>query len=240
MKAILSGASGGISEGFVLGALSCIIWTLTLQTTIKYVIIAIRADNKGEGGIMSIYAIVRKQGRWIFVPAIIGAAALLADGIITPSITIMSATEGLTNVNAQIPVVLIALIIITVLFTVQQFGTSFIGRSFGPVKFNWFLMLATLGFALYFRQAMISGSYTIISEAIQLNFWPKFRISHHTIVRRANVCSQHQLVLIFGLCGCYIVFPKIIKHGSRLWSFDCHHHADDHYLIILLPALYKT
>jgi KUP system potassium uptake protein len=95
MKAILAGSQGTITTDFILGAISCIIWTLTLQTTVKYVLITLRADNKGEGGIMALYALVRKRKKWLFALAIIGGSALLADGIITPSITIVSAVEGL-------------------------------------------------------------------------------------------------------------------------------------------------
>ena len=95
MRAIVGGAVGGITPGFIYGAISCIIWTLTLQTTLKYIIVTLRADNKGEGGIFSLYALVRRRNRWIYIVALIGGAALLADGVITPSITVVSAVEGL-------------------------------------------------------------------------------------------------------------------------------------------------
>ncbi len=292
MKAILTGTQGAISTDFILGAISCIIWTLTLQTTVKYVLITLRADNKGEGGILALYALVRKRKKWLFALAIIGGSTLLADGIITPSITIVSAVEGLQLQFHDIEILPIALLIVTVLFLIQQFGTSAIGKSFGPMMFIWFSMLAVLGFtqlvqlpevltsfnpyyavhllyhyphgflllgavflcttgaeALYSdlghcgihniriswvfvkislilnylgqgawillqhkkgielpnpffavmpmwflpmgvviataaaviaSQALISGSYTIISEAIQLNFWPKVRVSYPT------------------------------------------------------------
>ena len=292
MKAILSASQGSIEVDFILGAISCIIWTLTLQTTVKYVLITLRADNRGEGGIMALYALVRKRKKWLFVLAIVGGSTLLADGIITPSITIVSAVEGLQLQFPNIEVLPIALIIVTTLFLIQQFGTSAIGKSFGPMMMIWFGMLAVLGFiqliqfpvimkafnpyyaihllyhyphgflllgavflcttgaeALYSdlghcgianiriswifvkislilnylgqgawilmqhkegivlpnpffaimpswfqlvgviiatiaaviaSQALISGSYTIISEAIQLNFWPKVRVSYPT------------------------------------------------------------
>lgn len=99
MKAIIAGSGGTIDTDFIRGAISCVFWTLTLQTTIKYVLITMRADNKGEGGIFSLYALIRKRQRWVYVFAIIGASALLADGIITPSITVVSAVEGLTMVD---------------------------------------------------------------------------------------------------------------------------------------------
>ncbi len=292
MKAILSASRGTIELDFILGAISCIIWTLTLQTTVKYVLITLRADNRGEGGILALYALVRKRKKWLFALAIIGGSTLLADGIITPSITIVSAVEGLQLQFPSIQILPIALIIVAALFLIQQFGTSAIGKSFGPMMIIWFSMLALLGFihmiqfpvilkafnpyyaihllyhyphgflllgavflcttgaeALYSdlghcgianirvswifvkisliinylgqgawilmqhkegvtlpnpffaimpmwflplgvliataaaviaSQALISGSYTIISEAIQLNFWPKVRVSYPT------------------------------------------------------------
>jgi KUP system potassium uptake protein len=136
-----------ISEMLILGALSCIFWTLTLQTTIKYVIITLRADNKGEGGIFSLYTLVRRYRKWLIIPAIVGGAALLADGIITPPISVASAIEGLETYykGAEIPTVPIVIGILVVLFTIQQFGTKFVGKAFGPVMFTWFGMLAIFG-----------------------------------------------------------------------------------------------
>lgn len=144
MRAILGGASS-ITDSFVMGGLSCIFWTLTLQTTIKYIIFALRADNKGEGGIFALFALIRKRASWAFIFAIIGGCTLLADSIITPAITIVSAVEGLLIRNPRIPVVPIALIIITLLFFIQKFGTKTIGRSFGPIMLVWFTMLGVLG-----------------------------------------------------------------------------------------------
>lgn len=149
MKAIVNAKDGGSNMPFneyIEGALSCIIWTLTLQTTIKYVIIALRADNKGEGGILALFSLVKnlKKG-WLYLIAIIGAAALIADGVITPSLTVMSAIEGLEIYNPHTPVVPITIGILIVIFVVQQFGTSFIGKFFGPVMVVWFLVLGGLG-----------------------------------------------------------------------------------------------
>ena len=292
MKAIVAGSAGNITENFILGAVSCIIWTLTLQTTVKYVMITLRADNKGEGGILALYTLVRRRAKWLYIVALIGGSALLADGVITPAITVVSAVEGLQLNYPELSVIPIAIAIIVALFLVQQFGTATIGKSFGPIMLVWFSMLAILGLsqilkypsilkafnpgyaidllanhpqgfillgavflcttgaeALYsdlghcgFRniriswlfvktslilnylgqgvwilqqstptseipnpfygimptwflaygiliataaaviasQALISGSYTIISEAIQLNLWPKLRISYPT------------------------------------------------------------
>jgi KUP system potassium uptake protein len=145
MKAILS--AGGLPNlDLILGAISCIIWTLTLQTTVKYVLITLKADNRGEGGIFSLFALLRRKRKWLFIFAIVGGSTLLADGIITPSITVLSAVEGLKLINHGIPVLSIAILIITGLFFIQQFGTSFIGKSFGPIMFIWFSVLGTLGF----------------------------------------------------------------------------------------------
>lgn len=149
LNAIINGKT--ITEELIIGALSLIIWTLTLQTTIKYVILTLRADNKGEGGIFSLFALVRRRKKWLVFPAMLGGAALLADGMITPPISVTSAIEGLKQVPAlhdisQWTVIYIVIVILSVLFFVQQFGTTFIGRSFGPVMTVWFTMLAALGF----------------------------------------------------------------------------------------------
>jgi KUP system potassium uptake protein len=148
MNAIISGKV--ISEELILGGLSCIIWTLTLQTTVKYVILTLQADNRGEGGIFSLYTLVRRQKKWLVLPAMIGGAALLADGMITPPITVTSAIEGLRQLKAleaisQRQVVYIVIAIISLLFFVQQFGTASIGKMFGPIMLVWFAMLAFLG-----------------------------------------------------------------------------------------------
>jgi KUP system potassium uptake protein len=139
--------SDPIAEDVVLGALSCIFWTLTLLTTIKYVILTLRADNRGEGGIFALYALVRKNARWLLIPAIIGGSALLADGIITPPISVSSAVEGLRKIHPHIQTVPIVLAILTLLFSIQHFGTRIVGRSFGPVMLGWFSMLSILGCA---------------------------------------------------------------------------------------------
>lgn len=134
-----------ITEQLILGGLSCVFWTLTLQTTIKYVIITLRADNKGEGGIFSLYTLVRRKKKWLIVPAMIGGAALLADGIITPPISVASAVEGLSYFNKDIDTLPIVIGILILIFVIQQFGTKFVGRAFGPVMLIWFLMLGGLG-----------------------------------------------------------------------------------------------
>src|ERR1700759_3228565 len=144
---------GQVNEDLVFGAISCIFWTLTLQTTFKYVIITLQADNKGEGGVFSLYALVRRYGKKLVYPAIIGAGTLLADGIITPPISVTSAIEGLNSVHGLESVIVpgnnlvveLVLVIILLLFVFQRFGTKVVGGSFGPIMFIWFSMLAILG-----------------------------------------------------------------------------------------------
>jgi KUP system potassium uptake protein len=134
-----------INVNTIMGSVSCIFWTITLQTSIKYIGIALRADNKGEGGIFALFALIRKKYRWAYFIALIGGCMLLADSIITPAITVTSAIEGLQVKYPDIKVVPIVLIIISALFFSQQFGTRFLGKSFGPVMMVWFIVLASFG-----------------------------------------------------------------------------------------------
>jgi KUP system potassium uptake protein len=309
-----------IETDFIVGILSCVIWTLTIQTTIKYVIITLRADNKGEGGIFSLFALLRKSKRWVYILAIIGGSTLLADGIITPSITVVSSIEGLQLINPAIKVVPIVIAILTALFLVQQFGTEYIGKFFGPVMFFWFLMLGVLGLleiheqlsvlkafnpwyavhllwkypgsilllgavflcttgaealytdlghcgikniriswifvkitlilnylgqgawllshgnainnltnpffafmpawflpfgvalataaAIIASQALISGSYTLISEAISLNFWPKIKIKYPTLQKGQMYISSINWFLWFSCMLVVLIFRE--------------------------------
>jgi len=324
LNAIFTTILGGkqdINPLNVLGVLSCIIWTLTLQTTVKYVIITLRADNKGEGGIFSLFSLVRKKAKWLVLPAIVGGCALLADGIITPSITVTSAIEGLTK-KFDVPVIPIVLSILTVLFIIQQFGTNLVGKLFGPVMFVWFAVLGVLGLtfivkdfsilkafnpyyaihllttnnlaflilggvflcttgaeALYSdlghcgrnnirtswifvkitlilnylgqgvwilqnsdsyvpgakmnpffqivpdqfqipmvilatmaaviaSQALISGSFTLISEAVRLNLWPKIRIVYPSVSKGQLYVPSINWMLWIGCCGIVLLFEK--------------------------------
>lgn len=135
-----------ITEDLVLGGLSCIIWTLTLVTTIKYVYLALNADNKGEGGIFALYALVRKyRASWVIYPAIIGCATLISDGFMTPAISISSAVEGIAIDYPDIPTAPIVIIILIFLFFFQQFGTNVVGKTFGPIMSVWFITIATFG-----------------------------------------------------------------------------------------------
>lgn len=315
-----------IEEKLILGALSCIIWTLTLQTTVKYVWLTLKADNNGEGGIFSLYALVRRQRRWLVLPAMIGGAALLADGMITPPISVTSAIEGLRQMPAfrfvdQTTIVYIVLGILVILFFLQQFGTDSIGKLFGPIMFIWFSMLAALGAghlvddlgifkalsphyaiellttypkgfwilgavflcttgaealysdlghcgrgniriswiyvktclilnylgqgawllaqykgrifdtsvgnpfynvmpawfvvpgiiiataaAIIASQALITGSFTLISESMRLNLWPKFRINYPTEERGQSYIPAINFMLFIGCCGITLYF----------------------------------
>ena len=155
MKALLADLKGNqnLTENYIIGCLSLVFWTLMLMTTVKYVLIALKADNHGEGGIFALYALVRHQKRWLIVPALIGGAALLADGTLTPAVTVTSAIEGLKGVTlgkhvligTQNDVIIVTFTILLVLFLIQRFGTSFIGQGFGPVMLLWFSFLAVVG-----------------------------------------------------------------------------------------------
>lgn len=155
-KALLAGQGGimSVTEEFILGALSLVIWTVTLLTTVKYVLVSLRADNHGEGGIFALYSIVRRCARWLIIPAMLGGSALLADGVLPPAVTITTAVEGLRTIpelhavigDNQVKVVIITLVIVCLLFAVQRAGTSKIGRAFGPVMTFWFLFLGVTGF----------------------------------------------------------------------------------------------
>lgn len=155
MKAIIAGNGGllTMSTDVVLGALSLIIWTLTLITTVKYVMVAMKADNHNEGGIFALYSLVKRSAKWLIIPAMIGGAALLADGILTPAVTVTTAIEGLRTIPAahaiigdkQHIVVIITIAILCTLFALQKAGTSTIGKAFGPVMTLWFLFLGAMG-----------------------------------------------------------------------------------------------
>ena len=155
MKSILEGNGGitQVNEEFIIGSLSLVIWTITLLTTFKYVLIAMKADNHGEGGIFSLYSLVKACGKWLIFPAMLGGAALLADGVLTPAVTVTTAVEGLRSIESmnrflgsgQGTVVLITLLIISLLFLAQRAGTSKIGKAFGPVMLLWFGFLGAMG-----------------------------------------------------------------------------------------------
>lgn len=134
-----------IDETLVLGGVSCVFWTLIFQTTIKYITLTLMADNQGEGGIFSLYALVKRYGKYLVIPTILGATTLLADGIITPPISVASAVEGLEMIIPHIPTVPIVVVILSLLFFFQRFGTQKVGTAFGPVMFIWFSVLLVVG-----------------------------------------------------------------------------------------------
>jgi len=365
MRAIISGTSGKMDELLIYGGLSCIFWTLTLSTTIKYITITLRADNNGEGGIFALFALIKQKSSWAAVLTMIGGAALLADGVIMPSITVTSSIEGLRLFNPDIPVVPIVLLIIGVIFFIQQFGTTFIGSSFGPIMAIWFITLGILGFsqllmypdilkavnpeyayrflseypggfillgavflcttgaealyadlghcgrkniraswifvktalllnyfgqgawlmmnlesgskvnpffeimpkwfllpgvalataaAIIASQAIISGSFTLISEAVSLNFWPKVRILHPTFIRGQVylpfvnwflwiACSlvvfsfkeSNNMNAAYGLA---ITITEIMT--TFLLSYYLYQKGVNHRLILLLIVVYLT
>ncbi|MFZ5629077.1 MAG: KUP/HAK/KT family potassium transporter [Spirochaetota bacterium] len=326
---VLSAIGNGkvISKQLIYGGLSCVFWTLMLVTTFKYVIVTLRADNKGEGGIFSLYTLVRRRSKWLIMPAIVGGCALLADGMITPPISVSSAIEGLEVLFPGIPTVKIVLGILTGLFFVQQFGTNAVGRAFGPMMLVWFSMLAALGLmhisdhpdiikalnpyyaiqllteypkgffilgavflcttgaealytdlghcgrgnirvswvfvvtalllnyfgqgaflmsqegqmistegklpsgltpfyglmpewflpigigiatiaAIIASQALISGTYTLIAEAIRLNLWPKVRIKYPSLLKGQIYVPSANRILWLGCCGVTLYFQK--------------------------------
>lgn len=155
MKAIVNenGGIANVNREYIVGSISLILWTITLLTTVKYVLIALKATNHGEGGIFSLYALVRKKTKWLVLPALIGGAALLADGTLTPAVTVTTAIEGLKNmrfgndipVPNQNSVLIITIIILLFLFSIQRMGTSIIGKTFGPIMLIWFTFLGLTG-----------------------------------------------------------------------------------------------
>jgi KUP system potassium uptake protein len=365
MRAIIIGGSKNFNELLIYGGLSCIFWTLTLSTTIKYVLITLRADNNGEGGIFALFALIKQKSSWPAILTIIGGAALLADGVLTPSITVTSAVEGLKLINPGIHVVPIVLLILAMLFFIQQFGTNFVGSSFGPIMLIWFSTLGILGFsqlilhpgilaainpvyayrflahypggfillgavflcttgaealyadlghcgrkniqaawifvkvtlllnyfgqgawlmmhietgayvnpffemmprwflipgvilatsaAIIASQAIISGSFTLISEAVSLNFWPKIRILHPTYVRGQVYLptinwflwiATSLVVLFFGVStnmnaayGLAITITEIMT--TFLLSFYLFQKGLNHRLVLTLFMTYLT
>lgn len=223
-----------VSPELILGGLSCIIWTLTLQTTVKYVILTLKADNKGEGGIFSLYALVRRQRKWLVFPAIIGGASLLADGMITPPISVTSAVEGLKQIPffssiGDSTIVLIVLGILVVLFFAQQFGTVSIGKMFGPIMFTWFLMLAVLGTVHIFDDLYIFKAFNPYYAVKLLALYP----GGFWILGAVFLCTTGAEALYsdLGHCGrgnirfswIYVKSALIINYlGQGAWLLENH------------------
>ncbi len=198
-----------ISTELIYGGLSCVFWTLTLQTTLKYVVLTLRADNNGEGGIFSLYALVRKRGVWLYVPAMLGGATLLADGIITPPISVASAVEGLRLIYPDLPTVPIVIAIISGLFLIQSFGTSVVGRAFGPLMLVWFSMLAILGVGWIINEPGIFVALSPHHAYLLLTDYP----SGFWILGAVFLCTTGAEALYsdLGHCG---------RHNIRIsWAF---------------------
>ena len=155
MKSIVegNGGIGNVNRDFIIGSISLVLWTVTLLTTLQTVIIALKATNHGEGGIFALYILVRKRAKWLVLPALIGGAAILADGTLTPAVTVTTAIEGLKGLNfggnvpvsTQNMVIAITVVILLVLFSIPKMGTSIIGKAFGPIMFLWFTFLGVMG-----------------------------------------------------------------------------------------------
>lgn len=181
MKSIVNGNGGllNISPDFILGSLSLVIWTLILLTTLKYVIIAMQADNHGEGGIFSLYSLVKHCGKWLIIPAMIGGGALLADGVLTPAVTVTTAIEGLKSVDLieriigdnQNIIIITVIIIVSLLFLIQRLGTSSIGKAFGPIMMLWFCILGIVGFVNMMSHFEVLRAFNPI-RAIHVLFGP--------------------------------------------------------------------
>jgi KUP system potassium uptake protein len=165
-----------ISELLVYGGVSAVFWTLTLQTSIKYIWLTLEADNHGEGGIFSLYSLVRRRGKWLMWPAIIGAGTLLADGIITPPISVSSAIEGLKILDPSLSetyIIGVVVVIITLLFGFQQFGTKVVGASFGPIMLVWFTTIGTLGLGQVLHHPGILAALNPMYAIKLLTVYPK-------------------------------------------------------------------
>lgn len=234
MKAIVNARKEGGNlpfDEYIEGALSCIIWTLTLQTTLKYVIIALRADNKGEGGILSLYSLVKRlKKKWLYVVAIVGASTLVADSVITPSLTVMSAVEGLKIYNPHTPVVAITLIILAIVFFIQQFGTASIGKFFGPVMVAWFLVLGIFGSVHIFDHLDILKSFNPYYAYNLITHSP----SAIVIMGAVFLCTTGAEALYsdLGHCGkqnirvswIFVKVMLILNYlGQGSWLLDNHH-----------------
>lgn len=208
VKAIISGGSD-FNKLLIYGSLSCVFWTLTLQTTIKYVFITLTADNKGEGGIYALFALLRKKPQWAAILTMVGASALLADGVITPAITVTSAVEGLRLFSPGIPVVLFVLLIFAVLFSMQRFGTNVVGGSFGPVMLIWFSVLAVTGSAMVIRNPSVLAA---LNPAWALRFLTQYP-GGFILLGAVFLCTTGAEALYsdLGHCG--------IKNIKISWAF---------------------
>jgi KUP system potassium uptake protein len=209
-----------ITELLAFGGVSAIFWTLTFQTTIKYVFITLRADNKGEGGIFSLYTLIRKYRRWLVFPAIAGGSFLLADSIITPPISVSSAIEGLKPQFPNIPIMPLVIGILVLLFVIQRKGTSFLGKLFGPIMMIWFTMIAILGLG------ELIGNLSVFKA---LNPYYAYKM-----------LSEHPggFWLLGGVFLCRKVVEEMVKNkevniNSRYSSLDKHNITGDFRFVVM-------
>ncbi len=236
MRAVLNALPAGqlSRPDYILGAVSCVIWTLTIQTTLKYVIITLRADNKGEGGILSLYALIRQKYRWAYILAGIGAATLLADGIITPAMTVMSAVEGLNTIAPHIPVIPVTIAIVLVLFLLQPFGTGSLGKYFGPLMIAWFTMMAAVGLSQLIHDFSVFRAF---NPMYAINFLIEVPQTMF-ILGAIFLCTTGAEALYsdLGHCGLkniriswiYVKSALIINYlGQAAWIINSHHVTHD-------------
>lgn len=197
MKAVFG--NNIIDRETIFGSISLVFWTLTIQTSFKYIMLVLRADNNGEGGIFSLYTLVRRKANWLLFPAIIGGASMLAEGMITPPITVSSAIEGLVRVAPNIPVIPIVIVIISLLFAFQRFGTALVGKFFGPIMFTWFSMLGILGSIQIFGNPEILWALSPIPGLKLLMTHPSFLV----ILGAVFLCTTgaEALYADLGHCG---------------------------------------
>lgn len=217
-----------ITEDLVLGALSCVIWTLLLITTFKYVILTLNADNNGEGGIFSLYALVKKHPlKWPLIATLIGCSALLADGFITPAISISSAIEGLNILYPELPTIPIVLTILIILFSLQHLGTSFIGKAFGPIMFIWFSTIGFLGLSKVIQYPMILKAFDPIYAITLLTSHP----GGFWILGAVFLCTTgaEALYADMGHCGkgniritwSYVLLCLLLNYmGQSVWCLE--------------------
>ncbi len=228
-----------ISEKLIYGAISCVIWTITFQTTFKYIYLTLKADNHGEGGIFSLFALVRRYGKYLIIPTILGATTLLADGIITPPISVASAVEGLGMIDGlkHIPTVPIVIIIISALFFFQRFGTHKIGSAFGPAMFIWFTMLATLGLVQIFHNPGIFKAinpvyaYQLLVEYPQ-GFWLLGAVFLATTGAEAlysdlGHCGRRNIRISWAFVKICLIL-NYMGQGAWLMSTDASKHLHGH------------
>lgn len=233
MKAIIGNRA--ITEQIVYGGVSCIFWTLFFQTTVKYVWLTLQADNNGEGGIVSLYSLINKKGKKLVLPTIIGAAMLLADGIITPPVSVTSAVEGLRFINGfeKIPIIPIVITILTILFLAQRSGTSKVGKVFGPLMFIWFTFLMVVGIWMISKYPEIIKSLNPYYAYDLLANYPK----GFWLLGAVFLCTTGAEALYsdLGHCGknniriswIYVKIALIINYlGQAAWLM----HTDDHFL----------